>query len=280
MNYGFLNGKIAPVEKLTLPVNDLGVLRGYGVFDFLKTVNGRPLLWAEHWRRFQNSAKALGLKIPAGEKRARQLVGQLLKKSGRRPAAEKADASIRLLLTGGPSADGLTPVKPSFGILIEDIHPWPKKALTHGVKVITHEHLRLVPEAKTTNYLTAVRLQKEKRRAGAVEILYTHRGRLLECSTSNFFIVKNGRLITPKTDILYGTMRNLVVALAKATKIPVEEREVMASELRDADEGFLTATNKNLTPVVQVDERKINRGEVGPVTRDLATRLTAVLAKN
>src|SRR3989344_4235035 len=199
--YCFANGQIGPIAKANVPVNDLAVLRGYGVFDFLKTVNGKLFLWKEHWQRFQNSAKSLGLKVPVGEAEAKKIIANLFKKN------KCTDASIRLLLTGGPTEDGMTITKPGFSILIEDVYNYPKKFFQHGTRVITHEYLRLVPGSKTTNYIIAVRLQKEKHKAKAVEILYTHQGRVLECATSNFFIVKEGKIITPKVDILYGTTR-------------------------------------------------------------------------
>lgn len=252
-----------PVAKASVPVNDLVVLRGYGVFDFLKTVNTRPFLWAEHWRRFLNSAKQLNLKVPVGEREAREIVAALLKKN------KVSDASIRLVLTGGATADGMSIQQPNFFILIEDRYDYPAKIFRDGGKVMTHDYLRLVPEAKTTNYITAVRLAKEKKRVGALEILYLDRGRVMECSTSNFFIVKDGKIITPKDDILLGTIRNLVIKLAREHGFTVVEREVKAGELATADETFLTATNKDITPIVQIDERKVGSGQVGPLTREL-----------
>jgi branched-subunit amino acid aminotransferase/4-amino-4-deoxychorismate lyase len=267
--YCYADGKIMPTVKASVPVNDLVVLRGYAVFDFLKTVNGKPFLWLEHWRRFLNSAKQLNLKVPVGEREAREIVAALLKKNKVR------DASIRLVLTGGATTDGISIKRPNFFILIEDLYVFPPRVFRDGAKVMTHAYLRLVPEAKTTNYITAVRLAKEKKRAGALEILYLDRGRMMECSTSNFFIVKDGKIITPKDEILLGTIRNLVIKLARDNGLSVEEREVKVGELATADETFLTATNKDITPVIQIDERKIglpraeSRGKPGPLTRQL-----------
>lgn len=267
-----------PTEKASVALNDLGVLRGYGVFDFLKTVNGKLFLWTEHWQRFLNSAKSLGLKVPVGESEVKKIIAELLEKNlPGRQAGKVQDASIRLILTGGPTADGMTVSKPNFCILIEALYMYPPKVFTHGAKVMTHEYLRTVPGSKTTNYITAVSLQPKKKEAGAIEILYTHRGRVLECSTSNFFIVKKGKLITPKVDILYGTIRNVVMNLAQEAGYKVEEREMKVGELKTADEAFLTATNKDITPIVQIDEQKVNDGKVGPVTKKLMADLAAYI---
>lgn len=260
-----------PFAKAQVPVNDLAILRGYAVFDFLKTVNGKPFLWREHWARFLNSARLLGLKVPVGEKAALSIVRDLLKKN------KCADASFRLLLTGGKS---------DFFILAEELHHFPPRAFTHGVKLMSHEFLRVVPGAKSTSYIEMIRLERAKKKAGATEILFTDHGRVLECSTSNFFIVKKGpstklgasKLITAKADVLGGTVRGKVIELARAAGIPVEERELKVKELATADEAFLTATNKNVMPVVQIDTQKIGAGKIGPITRELMRRYAEFVA--
>ncbi len=267
------DGKFLPTEKATLPVTDLSVLRGYGVFDFLRTVNGKPFLWKPHWRRFQNSAKLLGMKIPLSEKAAREVISRLLAKN---PAE---DCNIRLLLTGGVATTGLVVTKPELYILSEPIQHLPKKLYEKGAKVISCVHERVVPEAKTTDYLAAVRLQKERIRAGAVEILYLAKGRVLECSTSNFFLVKKGRLITPRNAVLLGTTRNLVIDLAKKEGFAVEERDVLQRELASAEEAFLTATNKNIVPVIRVDDIEIGDGKAGTMTRRLMSLLADYMAR-
>ena len=188
------------------------------------------------------------------------------------------DASGRLLLTGGAAKTGLVVDKPSFYILSEPIQTLPKKVFEKGAKVIRCSHQRAVPEAKTTDYLVAVRLQKTRIRAGAVEILYVAGGRVLECSTSNFFIAKDGRLITARDAVLLGTTRNLVIELAKKDGIPVEERDVAEHELASADEAFLTATNKNIVPVVKVDDTVIDDGKPGTMTRKLMTLFAEYMA--
>ncbi|MDI1435775.1 aminotransferase class IV [Polyangium sorediatum] len=267
------DGKIVPTEKATLPVTDLAVLRGYGVFDFLKTVNGKPFLWKEHWRRLQRSAKLLGMKIPLPEKAVREAIDQLLAKN------KGEDCNIRLLLTGGVARNGLLVDEPRLYVLSEPIQMLPRKVFEKGAKVIRCAHERIVPEAKTTDYLAAVRLQKERIRAGAVEILYVVRGRVLECSTSNFFLVKDGRLITARDAVLLGTTRNLVLDLAKKAGIVFEERDVAETELASAEEAFLTATNKNIVPVVQVDDLAIGNGKPGVVTRRLMTLFADYMAR-
>ncbi len=265
--YCYFAGKILPLKQARLPLTDVAVLRGYAVFDFLKTVNGKPFLWREHWQRFVKSARALNLRIPMGESEVLEIITKLFSKNKLR------DGSIRLLLTGGVASDGMSIGTPALAIIVEGLHSYPPAIFRAGAKVITHEYLRTIPGAKTTNYISALRLQAEKQKRNALEILFTHRGLVMECSTSNFFLIKRGKIITPVDDILFGTTRGLVIKLSRTGGFVLRERAIKIAELRTADEAFLTATNKDIIPIVSVDNFKIGEGKVGPITRQLMAKL-------
>ena len=142
-----------------------------------------------------------------------------------------------------------------------------KKLYEMGAKVITVDFQRIMPEAKTTNYLTAVLHQKEKEEIGATEIVYHHNNLLLEGATSNIFIIKDGEFSTPGKNVLSGTMRNLVVKLLSEKGEKVEKRDIDFKELFEADEVFLTGTFKGVLPIVQVDGKMIGDGRVGEKTK-------------
>lgn len=271
--YCYVNGKVAELAKARLAPNDLGLLRGYAVFDFLRTENGIPFLFDEHFARLERSARTLGLKVPINKTKCFSVLKQLLKKN------KLKDASFRLVLTGGPTKDGVSLGKPSFFILVEDIYNLPSKISTEGGKLITYEHHRQFPEAKTTNYLTAISLQKEKKKAGAVEMLYLSKGKVLEATTSNIFIIKANTLVTPKDNVLLGTTRALVIKLAKKAGFSVEERDLFVGELVEAGEVFITSTNKKITPIVAIDNMLIGDGEVGEKTKVLMEEFKELIAK-
>lgn len=256
----YLNGNVMDISKPAVMINDIGILRGYGVFDFMRTRNGRIFHWEDHFARFSNSAKLLHLKAPIGKDAIAKAIKELLKKN------KCPEASIRLMLTGGPTDDGMTYKKPTFAILIEDIYDFPKKCYTQGVKLITHEYERLLPQSKNNNYIWAVKLASLKKRKGAVEILYTSRGKILEASTANFFIIKGATLITTKDEILKGITRKIVLKLTRR-HFKVEERDVRIEELDSASEAFVTGTNKLIMPVVKVDNKIIGNGKVGENTK-------------
>src|SRR3989344_1559601 len=195
--YCYLNGKVERLSKLHLALNDLGVLRAYGVFDYLRTLDGRPILLDEHIVRLYRSATHLGLAIPVQKEKLKRITRALIQKNGFKETA------IKFVLTGGPSEDGLTlSRKPTFYILATEAHDVPERYYTHGAHLETHEYLRLLPESKTINYIVSVQKQKELKRKKVLEPLYVYEGKVLECSSSNIFIVKKGILVTPKNNIL------------------------------------------------------------------------------
>jgi branched-chain amino acid aminotransferase len=132
-----------------------------------------------------------------------------------------------------------------------------------------YEFQRSFPDVKTTMYITAVKLQAEKRKRGAVEILYIYKGKILEATTSNFFIFRGNKLITSKNNILIGITRNFVIQLARKAGFTVIERDIRLHELQEAHEAFITATNKEILPITKVDNQKIGSGIVGKHTKQL-----------
>jgi branched-chain amino acid aminotransferase len=92
-----------------------------------------------------------------------------------------------------------------------------------------------------------------------------------ESSRSNVFIVKNGVLITPKSDILKGVTRNFLMQLA-ADVMPVEERDVTVAEVLNADEVFLSGSSKRVAPVLQVNEKRFESGKFSRILYDLLVK--------
>ena len=262
--YCYLNGKITKSNRASLPLNDLAILRGFGVIDFVRTYNGKPFRLKDHYLRFVNSAKILGLKVPVTETELAKILTALKQKN------RLTEATFRFILTGGPTNNYITPSGPAnFYIIADDLMDFPPTVFKKGGKLITAEYERPKFGAKNTNYLTTVSLQKERQQKKALEILFIKDGLVLEASTSNIFIVKNQTLITPTDRILHGITRKVTLELAKKLKIKTEIRPVTVAELLSADECFITATNKKITPIIQIDNKKINSGTPGPITKQL-----------
>lgn len=260
-NIMYYNGKYLDVQKAAISPFDLGLLRGYGVFDVMRTQNGRPLSISEHWKRFRSSAQYLKLKVPLSLAVYSGVVEKLLRINGFQ------ESIIRTVLTAGPSPDGYSPAgKETFFILIQTFIPLPRNVYLRGATVMTLEYRRECPEAKVTNYVAAIQHYLERTRRHAIEILYIHEKRVLEASASNFFMVQGDKLVTPKEGILRGITRNCVIKLARKGGFEVNERAIALEEALDADEAFITSTNKDIVPIVMIDKNKIGKGTVGSIT--------------
>lgn len=270
--YCFFNGKIVKSDRPLIKVNDIAILRGYAAFDFMRIYNGQPFEFKAHMARFKNTSKLMGLKNPFSDEQIEMALTQLILKNKSR------DYQVRFVLTGGETVNGLFPSVPVFYILFEKISDLPDSMYTKGAKIITHNHKRLLAEAKNSNYMQAVLLQQKRLKQKAVEILYTWDNVVFEATTSNIFIVKDGVLYTPKDNILKGITRKKVLEIARAQKLKVIEKEISVEELHTADEVFLTATNKKVLPIVQVDSHKINDGKVGEITKNILDVYNSILS--
>ncbi len=265
--YCYINGKITDEKNACISPHDLGILRGYGVFDFMCTANDKPFLINDHWLRLKNSASHLDMRLPISKKEYIVLLDKLLKKNNYKNSA------IRTVLTAGISENDITvPKKPTFYILIHNIDKLlpTKRIYTDGAKIITHEFARDNHVSKTTNYIEAIKQQKEKNRQGAIEILYTNKNTILECTTSNIFIVKNNKLLTPKDGILPGITRKLVIEIAKKNNISISEQKITKAQLLSADEVFLTGSAKHILPITKIDTTKIGNGKPGMLTKEIS----------
>lgn len=272
--YCYLNGKIVEENKVGLELDNIGILRAYACFDFFRTYKGRPFLFNEHWKRFQNSAKTLDLKIPVSKQRAKLIIKKLLIKN------KFKESYIRVVLTGGKVKNGMdyNKNKPTFYIIINKVYEPPKLFYEKGVKLITHKYQRENFKTKTINYITGVKLNKFTKKQKANDILFVSNKKVLETSTGNFFIINNNQLITPKDGILIGTTRNLIIKLVRKY-FEVEERDILLKELKNTNEAFITSTTRGIMPVVKIDNLKINNGNVGVKTKYLMKLLEECINK-
>jgi branched-chain amino acid aminotransferase len=272
----YLNGKFLDERKAKISVYDLGLLRGYAVFDFLRTYNQKPFYLDDHLKRLLNSAKLIGLKHNYNLRFLRKITLQTLNKN----IQKGLEYNIRIILTGGNSEDFITPSKPNLIVMITPLKKLDEKLYQKGGKLITKISERILPQAKTIIYTSAVKFMQEAKKKGAVEVLLLDKDKkILECTTSNFFAVIDGKLITPPTgEILPGITRKIVINLAKKLKISVVERDIHFNEIKKFDEAFITASNKEILPIIQIDDFKIN-SQPGPITKTLMSQFKE-LTKN
>lgn len=263
----FLNGEILPAADTKLHISDLGILRGVGIFDFFRTCRGKPVFIEDYIARFIRSAKGFNFSHPYQSDRIVEEVHRLIALNG------FAESGIKLVMTGGFSDNGFDPGDPNFIILVDEFIPPNPEYFKNGVKLITHRHVREFPHVKSTNYLTALMMAPRCKALGAIDVLYHDGTCISEVSRSNFFIVKDGKVITPGDNILMGITRGKTLELAKK-HYPVAERRVELSEIFKADEAFITSSTKRLMPVIDIDGSTIGDGRPGKTTKHLEALFT------
>lgn len=269
--YIFINGEILPREKALIPVYDLGLLRGLGVFDFFKVWDGVALFAEDHIERLQHSLRVIELNTHMSDQQWMELFYRMIKMN------EAERAGFRVVVTGGYSEDGYTiPEQKNIYLMLHHLPPNDPKQYEHGVSLLTSSYQRDIPSAKTTIYIQSMHLQPQLKKAGAFEVLYHWKGEITECSRCNiFFIDKNGVIHTPNNGLLKGITRKQVISLALENNIPLVEREIYLKEMPEMAGAFLTATTKGVLPVVKLDDQLIGNGSVHP----LAVRMQALYQK-
>lgn len=262
-------------DEAKISVTDLSVIRGFGVFDFLRTYNGVPFHLHGHIARLENSARLIGLSLPCDTKKIESLVNEGLARS------KHSEKSIRIVVTGGLSGDGITPGNaPQLLLMITGVKPLPASCYESGEKLITCHVERFMPGAKSINYIPAILSMRDARDRGAIEAIYIDRnGNLLEGTTSNLFAVRQNRLLTPPCQrILPGITRKVVLELANANKVEVVQRAIHKDEISLFDEVFITSSVKEVLPIIRIDAQQIGSGEVGPISRKLMQLFNAETA--
>jgi len=259
MTIYYIDGEFLESEKAGISINDLIVLRGYGVFDFMRTYNRTPFMLREHISRLMNSAEQILLKVNQSEDEIFNAVMETIDKN-----SNLEEMNVRIICTGGISSDGVTPQgNGKLIVMITGAKVPPKDWYTEGVKVISEMTERNIPVAKSTDYLSAIVAQRKASKEGAVEAIYTDRNRNIhEGTTTNIFFFKENRLITPDRGILPGITRSVILDLSKEI-FDIELRDISYDEIGNFDEAFISASNKEIVPVVSFDDIKIGTGKPG-----------------
>ncbi|MBV6639907.1 MAG: aminotransferase class IV [Cyclobacteriaceae bacterium] len=258
------NGQLLDQEEVSFPIDDIALLRGYGIFDFFRLSAGIPLFMEDHLDRFYKGAELARLKSPVGREELKSLLFEMFEHN-------KMDVSgIRIVLTGG-NGNGAYAVGKSNLIITQEPISFPTDEMfANGVKLITHEYLRDLPEVKTINYMTGIWLQQQIKENGAFDVLYIHKGEVHELTRSNIFIVNQaGDLITPKERVLHGvTRKRLINAIGD-----VQQRNITVDELANAREVFITGTTKKVLPIHTIDEWTYQSAQEGSKTSEVMQEL-------
>lgn len=279
----FLNGRYLATSAAQIPALDRGFLFGEGLFETWRTYKGRPFALPEHLARMDKSAKSLGIPFDASAPWAART-----RRLARANGMTEGGGAIRLTITAGPGPVSLIPGKPARPtqlMIFRPLEPGLARARHDGVAIHlmdfgvgVHPGLRRL---KTLNYLPAVMGKVAAKQRGCFESLYRlEDSTVLEGTTSNFFVVTKGKLVTTPVvqGILPGVTRALTMRVARRVAT-VEQRRIEEHELYQADEMFITSSTIEIVPVVMVGRRKIGKGRPGELTRELQSRYRRLVAR-
>ncbi|MGQ0537013.1 MAG: aminotransferase class IV [Methanobacteriota archaeon] len=267
----YLDGALVDEREATASVLDRGLLYGDGLFETLRVRRGRPVLADAHLRRLEHGASELGIPNPLSRAGLGTAIDAVIVEN------RLEEAGLRVTLTRGPG-HGIRPPglpRPTLFILPTPL-PYPAGAYERGIRAILASRPLLpgpVPGVKTLDYLGSILARREAAAAGADDaILCAPDGGPVEATAANLFLVRDGALATPPAGAcrLAGITRSTVLDLARLGGMPTREADVGLSDLRAANEAFLTSSVAGIVPVVEIDGRAVGAGAPGPVTRRLS----------
>jgi branched-chain amino acid aminotransferase len=280
-----VNGQVFDQTHAVISVFDHGFLYGEGIYETLRTYDGRPFLFDRHMRRLRTSAGMIALPVPLSNEQIATRFEETLQASGLRGGAS-GEAYIRILVTRGVGDLTYDPAATPHASVVIIVKPHlqpPEDVYELGVSVIVSSIVRnhpgsVNPAIKSNNLMNSALAAQEAVRRGAFEaVMRNYRGELAECTTANLFVVKSGEALTPplESGLLAGITREYLFEVASEVGVLTREVVLRDDDLFNADEAFLTSTTRELVPIVRVDDRRIGEGRPGPVARTLLAAFRA-----
>jgi D-alanine transaminase len=260
----YINGEYLPQSQATVSVLDRGFLFGDGVYEVIPVFAGKPLRLTEHLDRLQRSMNRVSLKNPLTQQEWEEIFQTLLESN------PGGDRSIYLQVTRGAapirdlsfSAD----IEPTVFVMVNDIKPVDYAKLEKGIEAIAVDDFRWKAcDIKSVSLIANVMIRLSANEQNVMDAIMVRDGLVTEGTASNIFLVHGGSISTPpKSDcLLPGITRDLVIDLALANGLTVEERDIKQGELETADEIWLTSSTREIAPVVKLDNRVVGDGVAG-----------------
>ena len=277
----WMDGELVPWDRAQVPILTHTLHYGLGVFEGIRCYrcdDGRSAVFrlTEHIARLFRSAHIVELAIPYSAEQLEEAVRETLR------ANRLAEGYIRPLVFLGEGAMGLLPTDNPVHVSIV-VWPWGAylgdEGLERGIRAKVSSYTRHHPNIAMTksktcgDYVNSILAKREVTRLGYDEaIMLDAQGLVAEASGENVFIAREGVLKTPPLgSVLEGITRDCIIAIARDKGIEVVEQVFPRDELYTADEAFLTGTAAEVTPIREVDDRRIGVGSRGPITKTVQT---------
>lgn len=265
--YIFHNEALLPVEKVRLSPGQAGLLCGWGLFTTLRISRGEAFAYERHWRRLEKDAAIIRLPMPYSAAKVRVHLHEVIR------ANDVTDGCARIYLVynkvGFWQSDE---TQPPVDLVI---YTAPLPEYREPLRLAMRQHGRHAASplagVKSISWLPNVWSVAEAQKEGFDEVvLLNERGEVAECTAANIFTVKNGKIYTPpvSSGCLEGVTRGILSEIAPEAGVSVVEQALRPGDLYEADEVFLSSTNRNLLGVGEIAGQRIPTAP-GPLTRQL-----------
>jgi len=262
----YLNGQYLPIEEAKISVLDRGFTFGDGIYEVIPVYNGHIFRLKEHIERLNNSLDEVFIDKPHEMDQWEKILRELIEKNSEKYPSE--DQSLYIQVTRGISERDLAIDIATEQTVFAMIRPLLKKDRSAGISAVIEEDIRWkYCHIKAITLLPSVVLRHKAKQSGATEALLIRDGYVTEGAASNVFIVKNGIVKTPIKDgsLLPGITRDLVVELLSESGIPCKEVVIKETELKQADEIWITSSTWEIVPVIELDGKPVGTGRPGEV---------------
>ena len=280
----YINGKLYPRSDARISVFDSGFLLGDGVWEGIRLLNGSLVFLQEHLDRLYHGAQQLAIEIGYNQKELTEIILKTLSANNMRSGVH-----IRLIVSRGlkktpyqhPSANA----EGSSVVIIPEYKEADKKVNKIGIRLVMVNTRRgskdsQDPRLNTLSKLNCITACIEADRAGADEgIMLDINDNVSTCNSTNFFIVKKGKVWTSTGEYcLPGVTRKAVIDICRQNQMTIFEKDFSIEEVHSADEAFVTGTFAGIIPAVEINGQVMSRGVRGDITHMLQDLYSEKLA--
>ena len=273
-NFAYINNKFVNFKSAKIHIEDRGLQFADSVYEVIAVLNNNLIDLDFHLKRLKYSLRELEIKFTINKKKLNNIFLNLIKKNKTRNGIIYLQITRGIQFREHKYQKNLTPTlivytrNKSFNL--------PGKKFK-GVNTITYQDLRWKRrDIKTVNLLPNIIAANMAKKKNAYEAILIQNGKVTEGTSSNIWIIKRNNLIThpANSDILKGVTRTSLLKIIKKTKLKLVEKKLTHKQLVNADEAFLTRSGSFITPILKIDNKKINNGKIGNITLKLAEMYT------
>ena len=266
----YINGKFIQENEVKISPFDRGFLFADGVYEVMRTYNGKVFKINEHIIRLANSLKEIRISnfdINSVEKIIKELISR---------NSLNSDLNIYLQITRGTASPRMhafpsNKINPTVYAILYPLISIPKEN-ENGIKVQLEKDIRWTRcDIKSTSLLPSILAHQSARDNGASEAIFIRDGFITEGSHTNFFAVKKNIVYTPPLSnfILSGITRKVILEICRDNSIEIEETNIEEKELKNYDELFITGTTTEIKPVIQFNDWIVKNGRPGILTKKI-----------